>query len=194
MSAIDGMDELHGMKQQGRRQRQALPPAGPKKEMLAPVPPQSGPIEEEHHPIQEEPVTTATAPTPHAATSSTGGITVYLTTEAVEGARKMRSAGVTNGHIALLAIEALQDRLHELVAARRGSDRKEAITEPTLFPPRSGTAAKSSKPRRTMWSVRLTPAEIDVLQRLVAATGAASRSELVSVAVEAYVGSHSAHQ
>lgn len=190
MSVSNGLDELDGMKQE-RRQRQPLPPRHPKPSTEQAPEPE---LPQQSTPIEEKPVPTATITPPSAGTSSTGGITVYITPEAVEGARLMRSAGVTNGHIALRAIEALQDRLRELVVARRGSDRQEAITEPTLFPPRSGTAAKARTPRRTMWSVRLTPAEIDVLDRLAKTVGAASRSELVSVAVEAYVGSHSAHR
>jgi hypothetical protein len=191
MSANSGVNELEGMKQE-RRTRQPLTPRHPKTEAEeAPAPA----LPQQAQPTPEEkPVPTATMTPPAADTSSTGGITIYITPEAVEAARLMRRPGVTNAHIALQAVEALQDKLRDLVKARRSSDRTQTLTDTGLFPARSGTAAKSSMPRRTMWSVRLTRAEIDVLDRLGAAVGAASRSELVSVAVEAYVSGHSVRQ
>lgn len=142
--------------------------------------------------IVEEPAAT---PEPPAAaeprhvgdTSSTGQIAVYITTDAVTTARAIRRPGVTNAHIALRAVEDMHGKLKELVATRRAGESREVLPGSSLFPSRSGTAAGTRNVRRVLWAVRLTPAEVAVVDDLARAAGAASRSELVSVAVEAYL-------
>lgn len=198
MSAGDGLGQMQDMR--ARRVRQPPPPRNPK--FTPPAPPQDQPATQaeppQSIPLEETPVPTvifppvAVAPArPAADTSTTGGITIYLSTQALAAVRASRSPGVTNAHIALQAIEATHDKLRELIVERRGGQHAEPAPTSGLFPPRSGSAARASAVRRVMWSVRLTPAEVDVVDQLAAATGAASRSELVSVAVEAYMSTHS---
>lgn len=188
-SSHNGLGQLQGMRD--RRTRQAPTPRHPKPAPAADLPnalPPAEPVEPaEMPPPVEEPVV-AVAEEPVAAdTSTTGQVAVYITPAAVTTARRLRRPGVTNAHMALRAIEEMQPRLAELVKVRRRGEIREVLPGSRLFPSRSGTAAGAGDVRRMLWAVRLTAAEVAVVDALAAEAGATSRSELVSVAVEAYM-------
>lgn len=115
-------------------------------------------------------------------------VSVYVLPAARSRAKARREAeGVTNAEIAFAAIDSLQHRLGGLVAQRRTTP----PTEGSLFPPRvsrrrrPGVDPGATAGRRVLWAIQATTEELKVLDRLVKASGAESRSELVSVALEA---------
>ncbi len=131
----------------------------------------------------------ASAPSTPAETGSepvtTTQVSVYLTPDAIAAVRRARAGGRrTNADVALDAIDATVDRLPKLLASRRtGPDRPNS-----LFPARPRPArAASDGPRRVLWSMKATAAELAVIDRLVDTAGAASRSELIATAIEAHL-------
>uniref|UniRef100_UPI003F493F73 hypothetical protein n=1 Tax=Sphaerisporangium sp. CA-236357 TaxID=3240030 RepID=UPI003F493F73 len=113
-------------------------------------------------------------------------VSVYLLPAAVRAAEDVRRrTGMTNSVIAYDALDAMRDRLSELVTARRsGPDRPDS-----LFPGRreSVRAVAAREGRRQLWSMRATDAELHVIDRLCRQTSAKSRSELISCALEAHL-------
>jgi len=111
---------------------------------------------------------------------------VYIHPDAKTKIRKLRD-GRTNAEIALGAIDAVHERLAELVDAHH--TQAPPGGEGSLFPGRrTTTGRRRGGPRRVLWTIQITPAETAVIDRLMTETGAASRSELVAVAVEAHLG------
>lgn len=118
--------------------------------------------------------------------SYTYAVGVYLLPAAISAAAKRRTAeAVDNARIAYDAIDVLRGRLSELVAARQSEPRPEG----SLFPGRrqSAQAAAQAAGRRRLWSLQATAAELAILDQLQTASGARSRSELISCAMEAYL-------
>lgn len=114
---------------------------------------------------------------------TTTQVSVYLTPDAIAAVRRARAGGRrTNADVALDAIDSTVDRLPTLLSARRtGPDRPNS-----LFPARPRpTRAAGDGPRRALWSMKATAAELTVIDRLVGQLGAASRSELIATAIEA---------
>lgn len=95
---------------------------------------------------------------------------------------------LTNAEIAFDALDEVQHRLTALIRDRRLQTRPDS----SLFPGRvrrgrlagGGAAATMGDARRVLWGFRATGAELEIIDRLVADTGAESRSELVAVALE----------
>ena len=95
---------------------------------------------------------------------------------------------LTNAEIAFDALDEVQHRLTALIRDRR----LQARPDSSLFPGRvrrgrlagGGAAAAVGDARRVLWGFRATGAELEIIDRLVADTGAESRSELVAVALE----------
>jgi hypothetical protein len=112
-------------------------------------------------------------------------IASYITGEALAAVRGMRGRDSPGGVIALRAISAMRAQLPDLIAVRHAGSVRRSVDE-SLFPHRAGNAAGKGASRR-MWVIRLTPGELEAIDGLIDKFGAASRSELISVAVEAYV-------
>lgn len=96
-----------------------------------------------------------------------------------------RRSGRTNAELAYDALDAVHDRLPDLVAARQAGGARPADS---LFPGRRSRTPRATAAvdgRRRLWSLQATAAELDVLDGLVEGTGARSRSEVVSCALEA---------
>ncbi|MGW2161859.1 hypothetical protein [Nonomuraea sp. NPDC001699] len=92
-----------------------------------------------------------------------------------------------NYQLVVEAIDALRAELPGLVARRHAGP---VQREDSLFPPRQGastTAAAARDGRRRLWSFQATEADTNVIDDLVDATGARSRSELISCALEAHL-------
>lgn len=200
MSQVNsGREQLENMNK--RRTRQAPGPRQPKREIsdipgpqLAPAPAPEPEAEAEAglRLVEEPPPTQEPTPMPmkdmpvlHADTSTTVQVTSYITAEALAAVKKLRGPGTPGGYVALEAISAMQDRLALLISERQAGHVRAPVAG-GLFPSRSGAAAGKGAARR-MWLIRLTPAELEIVDSLAAEFGAASRSELISVAVEAYV-------
>jgi hypothetical protein len=116
----------------------------------------------------------------------TSQVSVYLLPELLQTVRRARATtarGRTNADLAFEAIDATHRKLAELIAARRtGSGRPGS-----LFPARRTGRAGADSARRVLWSMKATPVELAVIDRLVAETSAASRSELIATAMEAHL-------
>ncbi|MBB4920952.1 hypothetical protein [Streptosporangium saharense] len=114
-------------------------------------------------------------------------MSVYLLPAAIQAAATYRSKEHTDcAGVVYDAIDALRDRLPALVAARQAPERREG----SLFPGRresATAAARRTGQRRRLWFFQATTAELAVLDQLQTTSGARSRSELVSTAVEAYL-------
>ncbi|MFF0870164.1 hypothetical protein ACFYUV_51035 [Nonomuraea sp. NPDC003560] len=111
---------------------------------------------------------------------------VYLLPAVIQAASR-RSRRVDNYQLAVEAIDALRAELPDLVARRHAGP---AQREDSLFPPRQGastTAAAARDGRRRLWSFQATEADTNVIDDMVDATGARSRSELISCAPEAHL-------
>lgn len=172
----------------------SAPPAADLAPSPAPAPVENvegGTAVEQPASTRAEPVSAAVVHTPAVEadeTDVTFQVSVYVlpaVSRAIEEAR--RRTGRTNAEIAYDAIDAVRDRLPELVAARRGGDRPAG----SLFPgrrSRTPRAAAAAEGRRRLWSLQATAAELAVIDGLVETTGARSRSELISCAVEAHFG------
>jgi hypothetical protein len=111
----------------------------------------------------------------------------YVLPAIAEAARRHRHKHRVTSHadIALDAIEARRDELAALVAQRHSTTVRAAGD---LFPARGSRRRRSEGSPRVLWTIFLTQAEIQIVDRLTAEAGAASRSELISVAVEAELG------
>ncbi|MEW9552618.1 hypothetical protein [Nonomuraea sp. NPDC050783] len=114
-------------------------------------------------------------------------VSIYITPAAKERARAMsRAEGIEYAQLAMDAIDHFlqQDMLGFLVRARLEVSRPNG----SRFPPRRNLRSKSRPgTRRVLWPVQFRPAELAVLNDLVADTAAEHLSTLVSVAVEAYL-------
>lgn len=115
-------------------------------------------------------------------------ISVYVLPQVLTTAAGRRDEeGLTNAEIAFDAIDENQHRLAGLVRERRTQPRPQS----SLFPARTRrgrpgpSTVSTGEGRRVLWAFRATTAELQVIDRLVTSTGAESRSELVSVALEA---------
>ncbi|MBG0826148.1 hypothetical protein HS048_36390 [Planomonospora sp. ID91781] len=112
-------------------------------------------------------------------------MSVYVMPEALRAVEQVRRrSGRTNAEIAYDALDAVRDRLAELVNDRRGPAR----SADSLFPGRRSSSTRQTaarEGRRALWSIQATAAEIAVLDGLVDDSGARSRSEVISCAVEA---------
>ena len=101
---------------------------------------------------------------------------------------RRKTEKLTNAEIAFDALDEVQHRLTALIRDRR----LQARPDSSLFPGRvrrgrlagGGAAAAIGDARRVLWGFRATGAELEIIDRLVADTGAESRSELVAVALE----------
>jgi len=111
-------------------------------------------------------------------------VSVYLLPDAIQAARRVRGRR-TNAELAWEAIDATHQRLGELLATRHGG----APRPGSLFPARQtgGRPGAVGEARRALWSMKATPAELAVVDRLVADLGAVSRSELIATAIEAHL-------
>lgn len=188
-----GIDQLEGMRE--RRTRQAPEPRHTKLEMepsatdAVPMPQFEAPAPEPVTPSIAKtvvPKPQKTPPTPSVAdTSTTVNIASYITAEALAAVRRMRGRDSPGGVIALQAISAMRTQLPDLIAERHVGSVRRSVDD-SLFPHRSGNAAGKGVSRR-MWVIRLTPGELEAVDGLMEKFGASSRSELISVAVEAYV-------
>lgn len=105
-----------------------------------------------------------------------------------EVARVRTQAGRTNAEVVFDAIDAVHHELPHLIAARNTVWRP----EDSLFPARvqrrrrqQGRGPAETAARRILWTLRATTAELEILDRMAGECGAESRSELISVAVEA---------
>ncbi|MER7129706.1 hypothetical protein [Streptosporangium saharense] len=114
-------------------------------------------------------------------------MSVYLLPAAIQAATAYRSKErVDCAGVVYDALDALRDQLPKLVAARQAPERR----EDSLFPGRResvGAAARRTGQRRRLWFFQASTAELAVLDQLQTTSGARSRSELVSTAVEAYL-------
>lgn len=115
-------------------------------------------------------------------------VSVYVQPTVAEAARRYRRKhrGTSHADIALDAIEARRNELSALVTQRHSATIRAAGE---LFPARGSRRRRRDGTPRVLWTIFLTAAEIQVIDRLTTETGAASRSELISVAVEAELGS-----
>lgn len=122
-----------------------------------------------------------------AAGQETQPVSVYVLPAVAEAARRhrRRHRGTSHADVALDAIEAHRDDLAALVAQRHSATVRAAGD---LFPARGSRRRRSDGAPRVLWTIFLTQAEIQVVDRLTAEAAAASRSELISVAVEAELG------
>ncbi|MFF5115027.1 hypothetical protein [Streptosporangium sp. NPDC000509] len=113
---------------------------------------------------------------------------VYLLPAAITAAAKRRrDTGADNARIVFDAVDAMRDRLADLVAARQtGPGRAEG----SLFPTRRGESSQATATRtgrRRLWSFQATEAELKVIDDLWEQAGARSRSELLSCVLEEYL-------
>lgn len=109
--------------------------------------------------------------------TGTKQITVYVRPH-VPAAIRADKAGRTNATVVYNAIEGCQDQLPALLAARHSPP----ATANTLFAHQPGDRAGE---QRVPWTFKATPANRAVLDRLATRFAATSRSELISVALEA---------
>jgi hypothetical protein len=119
----------------------------------------------------------------------TSQVSVYVLPAAKSAIRRLRTdQGKLNAEIAFDAIDAMSGRLSELVRARQLAPRE----QDSLFPARrtrrrARTLRQSGEPTRVLWTLQVTDAEHEVLDRLIADSGAEGVSQLVSAALEAYL-------
>ncbi|MFC7331383.1 hypothetical protein [Marinactinospora rubrisoli] len=110
---------------------------------------------------------------------------IYLLPETARAITQMRrKKGKLNVDIALDAIDHVHRRgqLEKLLVQRRSGPRR---PKDSLFPARRRHPRATRGQTRKLWSFQATQREIAVLDELVEKFGASSRSELVSVALEA---------
>jgi hypothetical protein len=142
----------------------STPPAVDSEEAAPAAPPRVvGPI--------AAPVSPAATPT----AATTRQVTVYVLPHVPAAIRKGR-AGRSNADVVYDAVDAIRDRIGELLAARRDS-------------PSNGSLFARERRHRTgegrvSWSFNASPANRSVLDQL-ANTHGTTRSELVSIALEA---------
>jgi hypothetical protein len=108
---------------------------------------------------------------------------VYVTPEVFARAETYRRQhkGRTNADVVLDALEACHERLGELLAAAHGPARPAG----GLFPGRPAT--RRTPKHGVQLQFRPTQAQLAVIDRLVGEHHAASRSELVSAALDAFL-------
>lgn len=168
--------------------RTARPPVAAEPAPLAPVAPEPSTEPPAAMPPPPGQVPERTSPTPAASTDGgTAPVSVYVLADVAEAARRRRRKhrGSSHADIALDAIEARRHELAALVAQRRSNTVRAAGD---LFPARGARRRRGDGAPRVLWTIFLTADEIQVVDRLAAEVGAASRSELISVAVEAELG------
>ena len=156
-------------------------------EAEAPAPPPAP--EPEPAPAPATPAVGSPPPSsPPAATGAvepTSQVSVYLSPRALEAVRReRRRSGATNADLAFRAIDATIDRLPELLADRHTTSRGPRSLFPDRRRPRRPAGGGDPK---VLWSLKATPSEMQVLDRLVEQLGAGSRSELVATAIEAHL-------
>lgn len=95
-------------------------------------------------------------------------------------AAEKRRTGRSNGEIVIVALEACQDRLGELIG-RHGP------TGGSLFASRASRGVRLADGLLTALNVRLYEQDYEVLDELVAAHGAFSRGHLITTALTAYL-------
>lgn len=166
----------------------------PKEELgSAPAPPPPPPERPELHDTndrdQEQPEDEQRHdPQPPPAKAITYQVSVYLLPNAVQAAERIRKRDKkTNADIALDALDAVHNQLTDLVVTRQTGPGRPANS---LFPSRRGGSTRTAaaqQGRRQLWSMQATITELNVIDRLCEASGAVSRSELISVAVEAHL-------
>jgi hypothetical protein len=165
-----------------------LPPRGSKPSPVHEVVPDQRGVDE---PTQRLPAVTAAAQAvATAAGDSTAEVplqvTVYMSPAAITAARKWRArTGRTNAELAFEAIWANRARLAELVVGRQGPAVDVTVNE--LFPARARRRRPGANDSRGLWSIKATASEIRTIDKLVEDARAASRSELISAAVEAFL-------
>jgi hypothetical protein len=169
------------------------PTPAPQRAVEAPAPeppePERRPAKKASRPATKRTPAPRPAPTPAVpvdvpTSTSTVQVSVYLLPAALQAVRReVRRTKRTNADMAFTAIDATHRDLPELVARRRIIPREEG----SLFPSRVRHRATGDESRRILWSMQATPDELQVIDQLVDDTGAASRSELISVAVEAHL-------
>ncbi|MFD0883414.1 hypothetical protein ACFQ08_02420 [Streptosporangium algeriense] len=158
-----------------------LPPKPPGAPPASPVPRSAAPAP-----------TTVSAPPPQADSDefddATYPVAVYLLPSAIQAAAAYRTkTQVDSATVVYDAIDAVRDQLGDLVATRQASSRP----PDSLFPGRRESSQVSARRgrggRRRLWFFQATETELKVLDQLQTTSGARSRSELVSTAVEAYL-------
>jgi len=154
----------------GRLPRIDAPPAPPPAQPTAP--PVAAPVAAPIAPPVAEPLSSGD--------SGTKQITVYVLPHVPEAIRADKQ-GRTNAAVVYDAIEARHRELPTLLAGRRV-----APTPATggLFA-RQAADIRHDEPQRVPWTFKATPDNRAVLDRLATSYHATSRSELVSVALEA---------
>ena len=118
--------------------------------------------------------------------TTTVPVSVYIRPDVLAIARR-RIRGrqrMAHAEIAIEAIEAQHFQLAELVAARHTTQVRPGSG---LFPARHVLRRGGDGPRRVLWTIFLTGAEIAVIDQLCEEHHAQSRSELISAAVEAHL-------
>ncbi|MDM4723464.1 hypothetical protein QTQ03_29215 [Micromonospora sp. WMMA1363] len=116
-------------------------------------------------------------------------VSIYLDRDAAAAAKRLSAARtVTYATIVMDAIDVAidSDMLEQVVRDRQIVERPAG----SRFPPRRASRRPSRNvggPSRVLWPVQLTNSELAVLEDLVGQVGAASRSALVSAAVEWYI-------
>ncbi|MGI5162707.1 hypothetical protein [Microbispora sp. CA-102843] len=160
----------------------SAPPAGPAVDV------DQGQAVEQTQPTAAARTSTAPA-SADLAPEPTYQVSVYVLPDIVRAAEQVRRRSRrTNAEIAYAALDAVRERLGELVAERRLGP---APAADSMFPARrtrNQRAAAAQDGRRQLWSIQATEGELAVLDGLVERHGARSRSELISVAVEAHLG------
>ncbi|MFI6802996.1 hypothetical protein [Streptosporangium canum] len=155
------------------------PAAGQRTEQEQPAPPEHDEPARDSAPL--------TAP-PAAAVEATFPVGVYLLPAVITAATKRRrTKGGDNATLAFDALDAMRSRLGDLVAARQAGPARAADS---LFPARRGESSQAIAARtgrRRLWSFQATAAELTVIDGLWESTGAGSRSELISCAIEEYL-------
>jgi hypothetical protein len=119
----------------------------------------------------------AAAPASADADTSTRQITVYVLPHVPDRIRAGKH-GRTNAAVVYDAIEAAQQQIPALLAARRAAPQP---ASGALFARHTGDQRDGG---RVPWTFKTTPANRRVLDQLVDAHGAVSRSELVSTVLE----------
>jgi hypothetical protein len=123
-----------------------------------------------------------------AAAPATFQVSVYLLPAAAAAAEQLRRRRSSqNAAIAFDALDRYRDELRNLIA-----DRKTSAVRPSgsMFPNRMSNSTRSAaaqQGRRQLWSLQATEDELTILDQLAADSGASSRSELISVAMEAHL-------
>lgn len=170
------LSETFGNPLAGRLPRRTAPPAPdvPQPQVSAAVvaPPAPAPVVPPAVPAQPK-----VQEAPSTSDPATNQVSVYVDSAVVKAIKAQRR-GRTNARIAFDAIDATHDQLPALLAA------KQAPAPGSLFAPQS--ADQDANPR-VLWTFKATVANIKVIDELAARSGAASRSQLVAVALESYL-------